>query len=558
MQTFVLLPLALLAAAVPVIATHAQSATTPPPNIIFILTDDQRYDTLGITGDKLVQTPNIDRLAGEGTFFANASVTSAICTPSRACYFLGQYERRHGINFNSGTSLAPAAWDLGYPMQLRAHGYFTGYVGKNHVPVGIEGYDTGLIEKSFDFWYAGHDHLGFYPKKRHEIFAHATADTQPEILREGVESFLRTDADFIAGAETFLKRRPAGQPFCLTIAFNVPHAAGTSTMELLPTDPELYRTAYRDQAARISFPPTYVAKDRIQTPRLPPDVLYAQFRQNSYDYVDSPDTLRERIIRETQTITGIDRVVGAVRDALAHIGAAENTIIVFASDHGIMHGEFGLGGKALNYEVCLRVPLIVFDPRLPAAQRGRRTMALVESVDVAPTLLDYAGVTPPSAMQGLSLRPLMEGQAEKLRDSSFAENLWSNYFGNPRIESVRTREWKYIRYFKNDRTLYANVEKKTATGVTPEQVAAYAGWLTSSIRGEQPVYEELFHLTSDPQETANLVGRPLYADVLIRMRAECQRLVTAAKGDPDTPAATIIVPSIREGTRKKAAQPRPG
>ncbi len=526
------------------------SAAEPRPNIIFILTDDQRYDSLGLTGDKLVQTPNIDQLAADGTFFANASVTSAICTPSRACYFLGQYERRHGINFNSGTALAPAAWALSYPMQLRDHGYFTGYVGKNHVPIGEKGYATGLIEKSFNFWYGGHGHLGFYPKKVHKIFAHATADTQPEVVREGAESFLQTDADFIEGAESFLKRRPADQPFCLTIAFNVPHAAGTSSMKLLPTDPELYRTTYRDQADRIAFPKSYVAKDRIQTPRLPPDLLYAQFRQHSYDYVDTPETLRERIIRETQTITGIDRVVGAVRAALERIGAAGNTVIVFSSDHGIMHGEFGLGGKALNYEECLHIPMIVMDPRLPAIQHGRRSMALAQSIDIAPTLLDYAGIAVPSAMQGLSLRPIVEGAREKFRETSFAENLWSTYFGNPRIESVRTNEWKYIRYFRNDRSLYAGMTEKTAYASRPEFTQAYAGWLTASIKGEQPVYEELFHLASDPHETTNLAGRPLYADVLKQLRAECRRLVTAAKGEINTPPATIAVPDMGEGDGK--------
>lgn len=526
------------------------SAAEPRPNIIFILTDDQRYDSLGLTGDKLVQTPSIDQLAADGTFFANATVTSAICTPSRACYFLGQYERKHGINFNSGTALAPAAWVLSYPVQLRDHGYFTGYVGKNHVPIGDKGYATGLIEKSFDFWYGGHGHLSFYPKKVHRIFGSASADTQPEILSEGAESFLQTDADFIAGAETFLKRRPAGQPFCLTIAFNVPHAAGTGTMKLLPSDPELYRTTYRDQADGIAFPKSYVAKDHVKIPRLPPDLLYTQFRQHSYDYVDAPDTLRERIIRETQTITGIDHVVGAVRAALARIGAAKNTIIVFSSDHGIMHGEFGLGGKALNYEECLRIPMIVMDPRLPLNHHGRRSMALAESIDIAPTLLDYAGIVVPSAMQGLSLRPLVEGTQEKLRDSSFAENLWSTFFGNPRIESVRTSEWKYIRYFRNDRTLYAGMTEKNAYAARPEFTAAYAGWLTASIKGEQPVYEELYHLASDPHEITNLAASPLYADVLMRLRRECQRLVTAAKGDVNAPPATLAVANMGEGDGK--------
>src|SRR5690349_7189891 len=139
------------------LALVSNAISAPPekrPNLIFILTDDQRWDSLGLTGNPVVKTPNIDRLAAEGTFFPNATVTSAICTPSRACYFLGQYERKHGVNFNSGTALTAAAWEKSYPALLRSGGYFTGYIGKNHVPVGARGYDSGLIEKSYDFWYA--------------------------------------------------------------------------------------------------------------------------------------------------------------------------------------------------------------------------------------------------------------------------------------------------------------------------------------------------------------------------------------------------------------------
>lgn len=521
------------------------------PNIIFILTDDQRYDTLGITGDKLVQTPHLDQLAADGVLFSNASVNSAICTPSRACYFLGQYERRHGVNFNSGTFMAPEAWAQSYPLKLREAGYFTGYVGKNHVPIGEQGYKTGIIEDSFDYWYAGHGHLSFYPKERHDIFEHAQADTQLEVLSEGAQSFLNSADGFITGAKSFLQSRPDDQPFALSIALNLPHGSSTGTMALRPTDDALYRTTYRDRLGEITFPSAYVAREHISTPKLPTDVLFAEFRQTIYDYVDTPEKLTERVLRKTQTTTGIDRFVGAIRKTLERLGVAENTIIVFTSDHGMMRGEFGLGGKALNYEACLNVPLIIYDPRVPAIERGRRSDALTESVDIAPTLLDYAGANPPETMQGLSLRPLVEGRATDLRDTSFAENLWSTYFGNPRIESVRTKDWKYIRYFKNDRTQFANVTQKTQYVTTRTQAEHYADWLTASVKGEQPVYEELFHLASDPQETTNLADRLAYAAKLTELRAECQSLVTMAKGDINTPPATIRSSAIKEDTTKK-------
>ncbi|WP_246145878.1 sulfatase-like hydrolase/transferase [Rubripirellula lacrimiformis] len=520
------------------------------PNLIFILTDDQRYDTLGCTGNQFVQTPHLDQLAADGTLFANASVTSAICTPSRACYFLGQYERKHGVNFNSGTAMTQQAWSKGYPMVLRDAGYFTGYVGKNHVPIGPQGYDSDVIDHSFDFWYAGHGHLSFYPKRRHKIFEHAIADTQTEVVGEGAVSFLSNSAGFIEGADAFLQQRPANQPFCLSIACNLPHGSGTRSMEMLPTDPELYRTMFRDRMDQIGIPQTYVAADQIRKPKLPADVLFSDFRQTNYDFVDSPELLKEQLVRKAQTITGIDRMVGRIRTTLAEQGLADNTVIIFTSDHGLMNGEFGLGGKALNYEACLRVPMIVMDPRIDTDQRGRRSLALVQSIDIAPTLIEYAGADLPDEMQGHSLRPLVDGTTDSIRDVSFAENLWSTYFGNPRIESVRTRDWKYIRYFENDRDQFASVTKKTLYQVSQSQIESYSRWLTSSIEGEAPVYEELFHLASDPSESVNLVARPIYAERLQQMRQQCQASVTLAKGDVDQPSATIVVPEIREGKTK--------
>ncbi len=514
-----------------------------PPNIVFLLTDDHRRDALGCYGNDEIRTPNVDLLARDGVLFDQATVTSAICTPSRACYFLGQYERRHGVNFNSGTALSPAAWQSSYPILLRKAGYFTGYVGKNHVPLGPAGYQSGILEKSFDFWYGAHGHLTFYPKKRSPIFKAAHADTQPEVLEEGALSFLDSHAAFIDGAEAFLQRRPAGRPFCLSLCFNLPHRAGTGSMRQLPTDRDLYRTAYRDRIAHYALPAHYTPKAAIRAPKLPPDVLYAQYRQHSYDYVDTEASLREHTVRCYQTITGIDEVLGAVRAQLEKLGIHRNTVIVFASDHGIMAGEFGLGGKALNYEPCLRIPMIVMDPRQPESRRGLRLPHQVQSIDVAPTLLHLAGRPAPSSMQGHSLVPLLEGRNVPWRTFAFSESLWSTVFGNPRVESVRSSEWKYIRYFATDRALFRKAEGPAAYGVTPAQARAYESWLTASVRGLNPDYEELFHLTSDPDESHNLAGQPAQAALLRQLREECDRLVRQAKGPLDARPATIPLPA---------------
>jgi len=520
-----------VATLVAILAVFTSTGHAAPPNLVFILTDDHRADQLGCYGNEILMTPHIDRLAAEGTLFENASITSAICTPSRVCFFLGQYERRHGVNFNSGTGVSEKAWAKSYPILLREAGYFTGYVGKNHVPVGAKGYQSGIMEASFDYWYGGHGHLGFYPKKRHALLRNAASETQIEILEEGALRFLDPDAAFLAGAENFLKERPESKPFCLSIAFNLPHAAGTGTMELRPADPELYRTAYRDRLDTLPLPRHYLARAEIVHPRLPGEVLRTEFRQPSYDYVDTPESLRERRVRQYQTVTGIDRLVGSLRTRLDELGLAENTVIVFTSDHGIMAGEFGLGGKALNYEACLRVPLVVHDPRVPDAAKGQRREELVLGLDLPSTLLALAGVAAPGTFQGRDLSPLVRGESPPWREAVFAENLWSTYFGNPRIESVRTADgWKYLRYFENDHSLFTGQEGNARYGVTDETAALYASWLTASIEGEPPVHEELFHLAEDPDETTNKSDEAALAERLAAMRALAAVLVKEAKG----------------------------
>lgn len=505
------------------------------PNIVFILTDDQRQDSLPIYGNTFVKTPHLDQLAAESIVFDNASITSAICTPSRASYFSGQYERRHAVNFNSGTAMSAEAWQKCYPTQLRDAGYFTGYIGKNHLPVGPQGYETGLMDGSFDYWYAGHGHIRFYPKDHHEIFAYAKAHTQLEIINEGTQNFLSGD-EFLEGTQTFLDARDRSKPFALSLCLNLPHGAGTSTMKMKLADDELYRTTYRDRLNEIPLPETYLAKAEIKEPKLPADLLHTQFRQTGYDYVDQPDTLRERMVRQYQTITGIDRLVGRIRAKLTELGVAENTLIVFSSDHGLLLGDHGLGGKGLNYETCLAVPLIIHDPRL---KKARRETALVQSIDIAPTLLDYARAPIPATMQGKSLKPLLEEKVTKVRQFAFAENLWSNYFGNPRAESLRGPRFKYIRYFKNTRDRWSEVTKKTLYQITPAMAADYAASLTASIKGEQPVYEELFDLKVDPLEQNNLATDPAHAETLTLFRQQCQVHVTRARGDTRLPVSTL-------------------
>jgi len=492
---------------------------TTRPNVIVILADDMQAGVTGYEGHPIIKTPNIDKLAANGTVFTKGFATSAVCTPSRTSLLTGLYERRHGINFNSNSSMTEDAWSQTYPMLLKNDGYFVGWVGKNHTPIGKTeakgfGYKSGVMDNSFDYWYASHKHLSFYPKdhKRHAIFKNAKADTQIEIMEEGLENFMEPNEAFKAGYN-FLDSRPKGQPFALMINFNVPHANSTGSMQQRDSDLDLYKTVYRDKLSEVTIPETYVANKDIKTPKLPLDVYNGKFIK-TYNYVKTPDGLKERKIREMQTISGIDKLLGKLVKNLEKQGVADNTIIVFTSDHGLMHGEFGLGGKVHLYDPSVRIPMIVYDPRMK--YKADKSNELVALVDIAPTLLELTNTSIPDEMQGHSLKPLMQADEKtngdvKWRQEIFLENMMTiqNY---PRMEAVRTHKWKYVRYF----------DKK--------KDQRYADMSVASINGEQPIYEELFDIVNDPNEINNLINEPTNQKIVKKLRAKNAELVKEYRG----------------------------
>ena len=209
---------------------------------------------------------------------------------------------------------------------------------------------------------------------------------------------------------------------------------------------------------------------------------------------------------------------------LKELGLDRDTIVIYASDHGLHHGEHGLGGKALLYEESIHIPLIVHDPRL-RSQPGKLEQFAVPA-DIAPTMLDLCGVKPPATMQGRSLAPLLRGERPRWRQDVFCENLFTDQ-EYPRIEAVRGREWKYIRYFR-----------RIPEGATAP--APYAETIEASIKGEKPVYEELYHLAGDPHEERNLAAEPAHRRKLEEMRRRCAAAVVEAKGGPGAP---LTIPS---------------
>ena len=510
------------------------------PNIVVVLSDDHRADYLGVAGHPILKTPNIDRLANEGIYFQNAFVTTAACTPNRTCILTGQYERKHGVTFGSQSSLTEEAFLETYPMLLRKSGYFVGYIGKNHTPIGLSksveeieaehiakhyieigdyAKSSGVMERNFDYWYGNHGHTRFYPKRPHPIYTNAKADTQIEILEEGMKNFFKQNESFSQG-QVSLRSRPKDQPFCLLVNFNLPHGAGTSSMQSRNSDPDLYKTAYRDSMSSMALPESYIAKDKIVRPKIPKTAYSGKYIA-TYNYVQTPPDLRQRMVRTCQAIEGIDNFVGSLIHELKQQGVYDNTIILFTSDHGLQFGEHGLGGKVLLYEDSIRVPFIIFDPRSQGLKKQQIIKQMALSIDTAPTLLSLAGIQVPKEMQGRDLRKLINGKEAAWRQDFFCENMFmgQNY---PRMEAVRNERFKYIRYFSKKKDRH------------------HIKVLQASIKGEEPIYEELYDLQNDPQELDNLVNFKKHHDILDTMRQRCQELVLEAKGSDEYPKTHVL------------------
>ena len=441
----------------------AQRQQAERPSIVVLLTDDQRWDTLGCAGNRIVKTPEMDRLAAEGTFFANAFVTSSICAASRASIFTGMYERRHGCNFNTGC-LKRSFLQKSYPVLLRQAGYYTGFIGKYGVGDGkreVEGAEL------FDRWFGFYGQGAYFPK-----------DHPGKHLNEVM----------VEQTRQFLDGAPADRPFCLSVSFKAPHS-GRGYLGYEP-EPSL-RNLYAELT--IPYPPT-ARQEYFDA--LPEFLRRCNARTNYWQQrYGTPEQYQAVMKDYYRLITGVDQAIGRIRAELRRRGLEGRTVILLLSDNGDMTGDYMLGGKELLYDASLRVPLLVYDPRVEKAARGQRRTELVLNIDIAPTVLDLAGLSPPPAMQGRSLVPLVRGQTPAWRDAFFCENNFRQPNQDyPLIEGLRTARWKYVRY--------------------PETT---------------PLHEQLFDLTRDPLETKNLARAAEGGEILSQLRQRCDVLCAAAR-----------------------------
>lgn len=449
-------------------ASFAKAASNSRPNIIFFFADDQTASALGAYGHPLAQTPNIDALAARGVRFQNAFVGQSICWVSRTTILTGLTGRSYGTPQNPEQTRADAAQTL-YPDLLRANGYRTGFFGKWHakMPAGYK------PEEHFDAF--------------EEIFRNPYFKKMPD-------GSLRHETDLIVDRGIdFVKQQSKDKPFALNLWFNAGHAEDGDRR------PGIGHFAW-PQSADGLYEDREMAPPRLNDPAIfeaLPDFFKTSITRERFFWRWNTEQKYQTNMRAyLRMTTGIDHAIGRLLKVLEEAGLADNTIIVYSADNGFHMGNRGLAGKWSHFEESLRVPLIIADPRLEKAQRGKVSDALALNLDLPATFLDWAGVPVPEKYEGRSLKPLVTGgKPSDWRTETFHEH-FAVRNRIPAYEGVRTERFKYARYFDHD-------------------------------------YEFLHDLKNDPDELKNLAADPAHAETLKAMRARTQQLVKQYGGALD-------------------------
>ncbi len=439
-------------------AAETGGGSSRRPNFLFIYTDDQRWDGMSVVqkeqGDAArfpwIRTPNMDRLAAEGLRFRNAFVVNSLCAPSRACFLTGQYSHLNGVANNH---TAFPLDNVTHATLLRQAGYATGYFGKFHMGQQKE-------RPGFDV-FASFVGQGKY-------FDCPFMVNGKEMPTKGWVDDVTT-----AYALEFLNQHKE-KPFSMVVGFKSPHGPRSA--------PDRFKDLYAGENANPpknfdAQPPFHAAEGAKKKKARAGAAVATTWPANA--------ERQEDIRNEYRTLAGVDENIGKLLKALDDAGLAENTVVIFCSDNGYYFGEHGLGDKRSAYDESLRIPMLVRFPKMIA--KGRVADEMVLNIDLAPTLLDLAGVAVPATMQGRSWRPLLEGKSGEWRKAFFYEYFMERNFQTPTVLAVRTDDAKLIKYPGHD------------------------DWT------------ELFDLRNDPLEMKNLARDEAGKDLLKRMEAEFDR-----------------------------------
>lgn len=383
------------------------------PNIIFLLTDDHRWDHLGCTGHPFIKTPRLDRLAAQGVLFENAFVTTSLCSPSRASFLTGQYAHDHGVKNN----LTP--WrdaNVTFLEHLKGAGYHTGYIGKWHMPGklpklrGVDTFTTFTVrEGQGQYWDCPLivDGVETTPNKRY-------------ITEELTDRAL-----------AYIDQQHAS-PFCLYLSFKAAHHDWQPPDEMA----DLYREE-KSPLAEEADPWVTMTNGGVWAGTVGP--------------------LEHHYKNYCRVITSVDKQIGRVLKKLDDRGLADDTIVVYAGDNGYLWGEHRMVDKRWAYEESIRIPFIVKAPGL-IPDPGRRADQMVLNIDLAPTILEAAGLPIPATMNGQSMLPILKSRDATGRKAWLYEYFTDFPYNTPEIRAVRTESFIYIEYEGKRRSELYNVK----------------------------------------------------------------------------------------------------
>lgn len=404
------LGLALLAATP---RAHAQAAT--PRNIVFILTDDHRYDALGVMGHPLARTPNMDALARGGAHMRNAFVTTALCSPSRASILTGTYAHTHGVVDNF-TPIPPELPNVGQLLQQA--GYQTALIGKWHI-----GDATDAPQPGFDHWVSFRGQGQYLPRAGTMLNVDGTQVPQKGYITDELTDY----------AVDWLGRTRRDKPFFLYLSHKGVHADFEPAAR--------HKGSLKDVAVPV---PVTMSPEAAAAGRLP---TWVRNQRNSWHGVEFPyhSTLdvAEYYRRYMETLRAVDDSVGRVVEWLRQSGRLENTLVIYMGDNGFAFGEHGLIDKRTAFDWSMRVPMLVYAPGLVSP--GQQIDRVVANIDIAPTLLDLAGARAPAHMQGTSLLPILRDAKAPWRDTLLYEYYWEWSFPQtPTQFALRGERYKYV------------------------------------------------------------------------------------------------------------------
>ena len=441
-------------------------------NVIFILSDDHRYDFMGFTGKvPELKTPALDRMARDGVHLRNAFVSTALCSPSRASILTGQYTHHHNVIDNQSPVPDSARF---FPEYLQQAGYQTAFLGKWHM-----GNDDSKPRKGFDHW------VSF---KGQGVYYNPTLNVNGQEISYKDSTHI-TDL-LTAKTLEFLNVRNKEKPFFIYLSHKAVHA------EFQPA--KRHVGVYKNIS--VAYPPSMFPPDDKRSSGAP------------YNYADLPDWVKkqrhswhgvdfmyhgaiqfEKFYQNyCETLLGVDESVQAILDQLEKDGLMDNTVVFYMGDNGFSFGEHGLIDKRHAYEESMRVPLLAMGKNIAP---GSSITEMVQNIDIGPTILELTGVTKPKNMDGESFATLLAGEKKAWRDTVYYEYFWERPFPQtPTVFAVRTTQYKFIRY--------------------------------------QGLWDinELYDLQSDPDEMNNLIRSPKHQEIAKKLDQSLFRWLQQTNG----------------------------